>query len=217
MMDLAVKHTHTYNQWRTIWTLLLEKDPGNPQIDHLCTIHLYKANYNLLLKWFSSKGFITCSKNAHRITDNQGGGQTGRCAIDLAITKVLSFELADTMRMRIIIVDNDATACIDCMLEAPNNLVCLQHGANPRYIQLHAQTQKELRYHLKHRYGVSKEYNTHSTKHPWHGMGQGAGDASNHWVIGTDSMSNAYSKNSWMDPTFTSQASNPKANAHSLH
>ncbi len=33
MMELAITHTHTYDQWKTIWTLLLEKDPGNPQID----------------------------------------------------------------------------------------------------------------------------------------------------------------------------------------
>ncbi len=58
MMDLAVTHTHTYDRWKTIWTLLLEKDIGDPKIDRLRTIHLYEANYNLLLKWFSSKGFI---------------------------------------------------------------------------------------------------------------------------------------------------------------
>jgi len=32
-MELAVKHTHTYEWWETIWTLLLEKDPGSPQVD----------------------------------------------------------------------------------------------------------------------------------------------------------------------------------------
>jgi len=34
-------------------------------------------------------------------------------------------------------------------------------------------------------------------------MGQGAGDASNHWVIGTDSMSEAYSQkaNGWILPS----------------
>jgi len=113
MMDLAVKHTHTYERWKTIWTLLLEKDPGNPQLNCLQTIHLYEADYNLLLKWFSSKGFILQSEKAHQITDNQGGGQAGQCAINLAITKVVSFEIADTMQMRIIVIDNDAKACFD--------------------------------------------------------------------------------------------------------
>jgi len=104
--------------------------------------------------------------------------------------------------MRIIVVDNDATACFDRMLEAPNNLACLQHGADPKYIQLHAQTQQELKYHLKHKYGISAGFNTNSRTTPWYGMGQGAGDASNRWVIGTDSMSDAYSlkANGWHLP-----------------
>ena len=105
--------------------------------------------------------------------------------------------------MQIIIVDNDATACFDRMIKAPNNLACLQHGADPKYIQLHAQTQKTLKYHLKHKYGISSAYNTNSNNTPWYGMGQGAGDASNRWVIGTDSMSDAYSEkaNGWTLPS----------------
>jgi len=71
-----------------IWALLLEKDMGNPQINCLHTIHLYKANYNLLLKWFSSQGFILNSKKAQQINNSQGGRHPECSAIDLAITKV---------------------------------------------------------------------------------------------------------------------------------
>jgi len=78
------------------------------------------------------------------------------------------------------------------MIEAPNNLTCLQHGADPKYIQLHAQTQRELRYHLKHKFGISQEFNHHQVTQPWYGMGQGAGDTCNRWVTGSDSLANAY-------------------------
>jgi len=107
------------------------------------------------------------------------------------------------MCLQLIIVDNDAAACFDHMIEAPNNLACLQHGADPKYILLHAQTQRELRYHLKHKYGISPGFNTHSITQPWHGMGQGAGDACNRWVIGSDSMADAYSAkvNGWDLPS----------------
>jgi len=111
------------------------------------------------------------------------------------------------MWMRVIIIDNNATACFDQMIEAPNNLACLQHGADPKYIALHAQTQRKLQYHLKHKYGISPEYNSHTIEQPWYGMGQGAGDASNHWVIGTDSMANAYTKKAhgWTIPSPSAQ------------
>jgi len=112
---------------------------------------------------------------------------------------------AKTLRLCVIVVDNNATACFDRMLKAPNNLACLQHGADPRYIKLHAQTQKELKYYLKHKYGISAEYNSHSESHPWYGMGQGAGDSCNRWVIGSDSMADAYQEQAqgWIIPSPT--------------
>jgi len=91
------------------------------------------------------------------------------------------------------------------MIEAPNNLACLQHGTDPKYIQLHAQTQRELQYHLKHKYGISTMFNSHTTEQPWYGMGQGAGDASNRWVIGTDSMTNAYTSEANGNPVTSPQ------------
>jgi len=183
---------HTYDCWKTIWTLLLEEDIRDPKIDRLHMIHLYKANYNLLLKWFSSKGFILWSEKAHQITDSQGGSWPGWSAINLAITKVLSYEVADILQLQVIIIDNDATTCFDRMIEAPNNLTCLQHGADPKYIQLHAQTQCKLHYHLKHKYGISANYNSHMEDNPWYGMGQGTGDACKWWVIGSNSMADVY-------------------------
>jgi len=104
------------------------------------------------------------------------------------------YKVAKTLRLWVIIVDNDTTACFNQMVEAPNNLTCLQHGADPLYIKLHMQTQKELRYHLKHKYGISLDFNTHQEANPWYGMGQGSGDGCNRWVIGTDSLENAYNK-----------------------
>jgi len=77
---------------------------------------------------------------------------------------------------------------LDWMLEAPNSLASLQHRADPQYVKLHAQTQCELRYHLKHKYSISKGFNSHSNTKPWYSMGKGAGDACNQWVIGSDSM-----------------------------
>jgi len=59
--------------------------------------------------------------------------------------------------------------------------------------------QHELQYHLKHQYGISEEFNTHQEAQPWYGMGQGAGNTCNCWVIGSDSMADAYSAvaNGW--------------------
>jgi len=74
LLQLALRHTHVYQRWRTVWNMYLEKKPGNLRIDLLRTLHLFEADYNLLLKWHSSKGFMTKAERNHTLQDNQGGG-----------------------------------------------------------------------------------------------------------------------------------------------
>ncbi len=74
LLQLAVKHTHTYKRWKKIWNMFIEKDPGQPQINRLRTIHLMETDYNLLLKYFVAQGFLKCSERHDRITKAQYGG-----------------------------------------------------------------------------------------------------------------------------------------------
>jgi len=86
LLQLALRHTHVFQHWTTVWNMYLKKT-GNPQIDLLCTLHLFEADYNLLLKWHSSKGFMAKAEDHHTLHDSQGGRQPGRSAIDLACKK----------------------------------------------------------------------------------------------------------------------------------
>jgi len=92
LLQLALHHTHVYQRWCTVWNMYLEKKPGNPRIDLLRTLHLFEADYNLLLKWHSSKGFMTKAEHNNTLQDNQGGGRPGRSAIDLACKKMVIFD-----------------------------------------------------------------------------------------------------------------------------
>jgi len=63
-----------------------------------------------------------------------------------------------------------------------------------------------MRYYIRHKYGVSTNYNTFED-HPWHGAGQGAADAALRYIVLSDSLIDAYHKRfqQWMmhDPTLT--------------
>jgi len=48
-----------------------------------------------------------------------------------------------------------------------------------------------MRYYVRHKFGVSKEYNT-SEQHPWHGAGQGAADAALRYIVLSDTLIDAY-------------------------
>jgi len=153
LLVMAICHCHTFDCWKTIWNLFLEKALGNPQIDWLQTLHLIKADYNLLLKWFGLQCVLKWAKTNHQLTDYQGGCHKGKSAIDLACQKVCTFELIWLLHLIAIKIDIDALACFDMTIKACQNLSCMSQGADPHYIQLHGQTHRLTRYHPKHSFG----------------------------------------------------------------
>jgi len=175
LLQLALRHVHVYKRWKTVWNMYLEKKPGHPSIDSLCTLHLFEADYNLLLKWHSSLGFTPKSEKHDRILDSQGGGSAGQSEIDLACKKVAIYDYISITRTDAVDVSIVVNRCFDNMVEACENLSCRQHGADPAYLKLHAATQQQFCYHVKHAQGVLSGYNQHSTTNPWYGAGQGAG------------------------------------------
>jgi len=74
LLSMAIQHCHTYDRWRTIWNLFLEKDIGIPKITKLRALHIVEADYNLLLKWFGPKGFIKRAKDHCKLMLYQGSG-----------------------------------------------------------------------------------------------------------------------------------------------
>jgi len=74
LLQLALQHMHVFECWHTVWNMYLKKKPGNPQIDLLRMLYLFKADYNLLLKWHSSKGFMARAEHNKTLHDSQGRG-----------------------------------------------------------------------------------------------------------------------------------------------
>jgi len=71
--------------------MYLEKDLGYPKLHWLRTIHLMEANYNLLLKCYTAKGFFKHSKQYCQLADEQGGSHQGCSAIDMVCKKVVIY------------------------------------------------------------------------------------------------------------------------------
>jgi len=77
------------------------------------------------------------------------------------------------------------------MVEACHNLACHRHGADIAYLRLHAKTHQAMQYYVRHKFGVSSQYNTF-VQHPWHGAGQGAADAALQYIVLSDMIIDAY-------------------------
>jgi len=77
IMSLAIKHTYPLQRWRNVWTIFIEKELGNPDLDRLQCIMLLEADWQLLLKWHSSQGFLPQTELAGTLATQQGGGRKG--------------------------------------------------------------------------------------------------------------------------------------------
>jgi hypothetical protein len=52
-LEYALINGYSYQRWKKVVNIMIEKEPGNPKIHRLRVIHLYEADYNLVLgiKW----------------------------------------------------------------------------------------------------------------------------------------------------------------------
>jgi len=152
---------------------------------------IFEADWQLLLKWHSSYGFLPKAEQNQTLTPHQGGGRKGRSAIDQALLQVVESELIHLEQRPAIQLYLDARHCFDLMVEACHNLACRRHGATDDYLRLHAEMHRLMKYYVCHKFGVSSEYNTYE-QHPWHGAGQGAADAALRYIALSDALIDAY-------------------------
>jgi hypothetical protein len=94
------------------WSVL-EKDPETPKIHRLRVIHLYEADYNLILgvKW---RALLHHACHRCLMNPSQYGSQPGKETPDPAfLQNFIEYELARLTRKPVVRFDNDATSCYD--------------------------------------------------------------------------------------------------------
>lgn len=172
----------------------MEKIPGKPLIDKLRVIHIYEADYNIILKYFISKKTLRNAIKHNAIAPEQAGGHPGRTAIDEAIKTVTTYEICNLQRLSGGIMYNDTKACFDRIVENISNITCLNAGAPIDVLHLHHNTLDSMKYIIKHKHGLSPLENGHMNPDPFYGVGQGAGNAGTRWGFISDMIIKAYNK-----------------------
>jgi hypothetical protein len=72
----------TLNRWCNVSTCIIEKIKGNPRIDKLRVIHLYEADYNIILKIIWARNNVWNAHNKNRLHQGQAGSRQGQKAIE---------------------------------------------------------------------------------------------------------------------------------------
>ena len=112
LLNYAMQFSYSFNKWKRIVNTMLEKDKGLPKIHQLRVIHLYEADYNLILgvKWRQ----VLHHAITHQLL-NEGcyGSQPGKEATDALLIRELEYEMNRLTRKASLHFDNDATSCYD--------------------------------------------------------------------------------------------------------
>lgn len=122
IMNLTIKHCHTYERWKTVHNNFLEKIPGYPLLGKLRVIHIYKANWNYILKYFIAKSLLRKASKENTTQHEQAGGHPRRSAIDMAIQTILVFECCRLLMQILAKLFLDSKACYNRVLVLLSNL-----------------------------------------------------------------------------------------------
>jgi hypothetical protein len=176
-MQLAITNCHTFERWRIVHNFLLEKIPGFPLIDKLRVIHIYEADCSLINKFYVAHQLNNTASREKTVPVEQAGGRPNRSAIELAASRVIIYESIRLKKLQSSVLYNDAKACYDRVIENFSNLTLLREGLPIELARLHTQTFSQIKYHIKHRYGLGTKPHSHNNPAPIFGVGQGSTDA----------------------------------------
>ena len=193
LINFALKEGYSYDRWKVIVSCMLEKDPGEPKIHRLRVIHIYEADYNLLLGLHWRR--LTKSSVENGLL-NQGlyGSMPGKDAHTPVYMDTLQYEISFARGEPLIKNDYDATSCYDRMHCFLANIVSRKYGLHRNVCIVQGKTLEEAKYYLKTKMGVSKTFVEHCEFRPWYGTGQGAGNSPTYWLVISSTLFDIYDK-----------------------
>ncbi len=72
-LNIPIRYGFAPKQWCTLIMVMIKKNPGSPQIEHLRVIHLYEADYNLCLKLLWGKQMVYQGEDNNCFGEQQHG------------------------------------------------------------------------------------------------------------------------------------------------
>jgi hypothetical protein len=182
LLNYSIKHSHSYDRWKNVVNVMIEKDPGDVRIHRLRVIHLYEHDFGLFLALYW-KQMLRSSEARGTINAGQYGGRAGMEAQSLVFLEELKTEISTLSRKSLVNFDNDAASCYDRILPSLASLIGRKKGLHTNVAYVHATTLHDAKYKLKTAMGVSTEFYQHCASYPIYGTGQGSTNSPVIWII----------------------------------
>jgi exonuclease III len=193
MLNYALERGYTYRRWHTVANTILFKDKDNVRIHRTRVIHLYEADYNLMLgiKWrialYQAEAF-------RELNTGQYGSRPRRNAVDPVLIEELQFEISRASRKMFIQTNYDATACYDRIVPNLAMMVSKRFGVPHLNTVTNAKTLQSAEYRICTDLGMAETGYKHSDEWPIYGTGQGSGNSPMIWCFLSSILFDCYDK-----------------------
>ena len=193
IINYCIQHEYTLNRWKSIINTMIFKEEGNYKIHRLRVIHIYEADFNLLLavKW---RQLLQHANLQGIINNGLFGGRPGCEAQSLVFLEELKYDTSYCSRRTLFNFDNDATSCYDRIIIALASIINRKYGLHQRIVALHANTLQQARFHLRTANGMSNESYSHCIRFPIYGSRQGSGNSPAIWLFISSTLCDVHNK-----------------------
>ena len=191
LLNYAIKWRYSLQRWHTVINRMLMKDNNNWRIHRLRVIHLYEADYSMLLA-------IHWRNTLHQAEDhsllNKGtfGSRPNRSAITPVFLEEMMLEVTRLTRKNLVLFDHDAQSCYDQIIASVMSLISRNFGASKNVVIVWTSTLEKAKFYLKTGKTVSSDFFQHCESHPIHGSGQGATNSPAGWLFISSKLFDVY-------------------------
>ena len=194
MINYALSRGYSYLRWQKIANTILFKERDNIKIHRTRVIHLYEADYNMILglKW---RAALYQSEANNKLHDGQFGSRPRRNAIDPVMLEELQFEISRASRKMFLQTNYDATACYDRIIPNLAMVASQKFGVHEHVTTTNAKTLQHAAYHIRTEMGLSQTSYSHTENSPIYGTGQGSGNSPMIWCFLSSVLYDCYGSN----------------------
>jgi hypothetical protein len=145
-------------RWKNSIATMIEKQPACPRINKLRVIHLYEADYNLLLKIIWARRLVWHAHDLDRLNEGQAGSRPCRNAIDVDIQKEMKYLYATLKRTGLAMMDNDAKSCNDRIICNLAMMASQHYGVSKEAVLMQAETLQNMLFRIRTALVDSKQH-----------------------------------------------------------
>jgi len=179
MAEIPALTGYSPNRWRHGLNVMLEKTPGNIEVERLQIILLFEADCNQNNKWLG-RAFMQEAELWDLLAVEQYGSRRHKDAITQCLNKRLWYDYIRSTRQPAALCSNDAKSCYDRIVLLIAALCMCRLGASKPSVLSMLATIRDMRHHTRTVHGDSTRFVSRQT---WNqpvasiGQGNGAGPA----------------------------------------